>query len=39
MDYNDIMQSIIDEGTVAIGAESSVINIREGNNWIVKFIK
>lgn len=38
MDHNDIMQSIIDEGTLAIGAESSVINIREGDNWIVKFI-
>jgi two-component system, chemotaxis family, sensor kinase Cph1 len=37
LDYNEIMQSIIEEGTKAIGAESSVINIREGDNWVVKF--
>ena len=37
-DYDEIMQVIIDEGTVAIGAESAVINMREGDNWIVKFV-
>jgi PAS domain S-box-containing protein len=38
LDYDDIMQSIVDLGTKAIGAESSVINLREENGWIVKFV-
>ena len=38
LEYNDIMQSILKESTDAIGAESSVINIREDNEWIVKFV-
>jgi PAS domain S-box-containing protein len=37
-DYNEIMQSSMEEGTLAIGAESSVINIKEDNNWVVKFV-
>ena len=36
--YDEIMQVIIDEATIAIGAESAVINMREGDNWIVKFV-
>ena len=37
-EYNEIMQSSIEEGTLAIGAESSVINIKEGDDWVVKFV-
>ncbi|WP_424713585.1 PAS domain S-box protein [Methanobacterium sp.] len=37
-DYNEIMQSSIEEGTLAIGAESSVINIKEDDEWVVKFV-
>ena len=36
--YDEIMQSSIKEGTLAIGAESSVINIKEGDDWVVKFV-
>ena len=32
------MQSSMDEGTLAIGAESSVINIKENGKWVVKFV-
>ncbi len=38
LDYDEIMQLIVEEGTKAIGAESSVINIKEEGNWIVKFV-
>ncbi|MGZ7136445.1 MAG: PAS domain S-box protein, partial [Methanobacterium sp.] len=38
LDYNEIMQSIVEEGAKAIGAESSVINIKERSNWIVKYV-
>jgi len=37
LDYNEIMQTIMEEGCSAIGAESSVINIRKDGNWIVNF--
>jgi PAS domain S-box-containing protein len=37
LDYNEIMQTIMEEGCSAIGAESSVINIRQDGNWIVNF--
>ena len=37
-DYNEIMKSCIEEGTLAIGAESSVINIKENDKWVVKFV-
>jgi PAS domain S-box-containing protein len=36
--YNEIMQSSMREGTLAIGAESAVINIKEGDDWVVKFV-
>ena len=36
--YDEIMQSSMDEGTLAIGAESSVINIKENGKWVVKFV-
>jgi two-component system, chemotaxis family, sensor kinase Cph1 len=38
LDYSEIMQLIVEKGAKALGAESSVINIREGNNWVVKFV-
>jgi PAS domain S-box-containing protein len=37
LDYNEIMQLIVEEGAKAIGAESSVINMWEQDNWVVKF--
>jgi PAS domain S-box-containing protein len=36
--YNEIMQSSMEKGTLAIDAESSVINIKEGDDWVVKFV-
>jgi len=38
LDYNEIMQFIVEKGVKALGAESSVINMREGDNWVVKFV-
>ncbi len=38
LDSDKIMQSIIEDGAKAIDAESSVINILEGDKWIAKFI-
>jgi len=38
LDYNEIMQLIVEEGAKAIGAESAIINLREQNRWIVKFV-
>lgn len=37
LDYDKIMQLILDKGTEALGAESSLINLKEGKNWVVKF--
>ena len=37
LNYNEIMQTIMEEGCSAIGAESSVINIRKDGNWMVNF--
>jgi PAS domain S-box-containing protein len=37
LDYDEIMQLIVEEGAKAVGAESSVINLIEGDNWVVKF--
>jgi PAS domain S-box-containing protein len=37
LDYDEIMQLIVEEGAKAIGAESSIINMRDQDNWIVKF--
>jgi PAS domain S-box-containing protein len=36
--YDDIMQLSMEEGALAIGAESSVINIKEDSSWVVKFV-
>jgi len=36
--YDEIMQLIVEEGAKALGVESSVINIRERDGWVVKFI-
>ena len=38
LDYDEIMQLIVEEGSKAIGSESAVINIRENDNWVVKFV-
>jgi len=38
LDYDEIMQLIVEEGAKAIGAESSVINLIERDNWVVKFV-
>ncbi len=38
LDYNEIMQLIVEGGAKAIGAESSVINLIEGDHWVVKFV-
>ena len=37
LEYDEIMQLIMDLGAKALNVESSVINMREGDNWIVKF--
>ena len=36
-DYKEIMQLIVEEGAKTLDTESSVINLIEGNNWVVKF--
>ena len=38
LDYDIIMQSIVIEGAKALDAESSVVNILEGDKWIAKFM-
>ena len=37
LEYDEIMQLIMDLGAKALNVESSVINIREGDNWVFKF--
>ena len=38
LNYDEIMQLIVELGAKTLGAESSVVNIREDNSWIVKFV-
>ena len=38
LDYDEIMQLIVELGAKTLNAESSVVNIREGGNWVVKFV-
>ena len=38
LDYDEIMQLIVELGAKTLGAESSIINIREEDNWIVKYV-
>jgi PAS domain S-box-containing protein len=38
LDYDEIMQLIVELGAKTLGAESSVINIREDDNWTVKYV-
>ena len=37
-DYDEIMNSVVVEAAKAIGCESSSIAIREGTNWIIRYI-
>jgi PAS domain S-box-containing protein len=37
LEYDEIMQLIMDLGAKALNVESSIINVREGDNWVVKF--
>ena len=38
LDYNTIMNSIVEDGAKAIGAESSLINLVVNGNWVVEFV-
>lgn len=38
LNYIEIMQDVIEEGAKAIGAESSLINMREGDRWVARFV-
>ena len=38
MDYDEIMQLIVELGAKTLGVESSVVNIREDDSWIVRFV-
>ena len=38
LDYNEIMQQVLNEGAEAIGAESSLINMHEGDHWVARFV-
>ena len=38
LDYEDIMQMIVELGAKTLDAESSIVNIRENEGWIVKFV-
>ena len=37
-DYNEIMQRVLEKGSKALNAESSLVNLREGNGWVVKYV-
>ncbi len=38
LDHKEIMQRVIEEGAKAIDAESSLINMREGDGWAARFV-
>ena len=38
LEYDEIMQMIVEEGAKAVDAESSVINLFEGDKWIAKYV-
>jgi PAS domain S-box-containing protein len=38
LDYDEIMGRVMKEGAKALGAESSLINIREGGHWVARFV-
>ncbi len=37
-DYNEIMQSIMEEGAKSLKVESSVVNLLEDDKWVVKYV-
>ncbi len=38
LDPDEIMQWVLEAGTMALGAESSLINGREGDHWVAQFV-
>jgi len=38
LDYDEIMQRVLREGAKALDAESSLINMREGDHWVARFV-
>lgn len=38
LDFDEIMQDVINDSTKAIGAEVSGIALREGDNWVAKYL-
>ena len=38
LDYDEIMQRVLREGAKALNAESSLINMREGDHWVARFV-
>lgn len=37
LDYREIMERVLKEGAKALHAESSLINMREGDHWVARF--
>ncbi len=37
LDYDELMQRVINEGSKALDAESSLISMREGDYWVARF--
>ena len=38
LDYNEIMQAVLEEGAEALDAESSLVNMREENKWVARYV-
>jgi len=38
LDYDVIMQRVVEEGCKALGCDSALINLREGDRWIPRFV-
>ncbi len=39
VDFDTIMQSALDEGASALGADVGIIEVREGSHWVVRYTR
>jgi|GEM_PF-3981484 len=38
LDYEIIMQRVVEEGCKALGSDSALINLKEGDKWVARFV-